>query len=469
MARRQFDTILLHLRHLIGGTVPEESDGDLLTRFAARQDEAAFETLLVRHGPMVLDVARRVLHNGHDAEDVFQVTFVVLAQQAGSVRKRHQWRAGSMVSPHRTALRARSRRIRRLQQERNGRQAATKRRLTSLRALEPILGEEVNRLPEKFRSAVVLCYFEGKSRKRPPALGWSPDTVKGRLERGRDLLRKRLTRRGMALSAAALATALEQHAVAGTVPSTLVISTLRLATLSGADAGAVLAAPAAALLSGVLRDMYWTKLKVALVLFLGLATLVGGSGWLARHTFAGPASSDGDLVALAPDPIKDNPAADREMKLPIERAVIHQEPGNNQLEATGIVANSWADHRLMGVAFTEATALAKEGKPRVPKGGNLSLLSMGPMLDSPDQVTVKSFVRRGNRLALEVDYTNAVAEGAQLRRNMPNRSSKCPSTFRRRLRAGGELARVAWNPAAISKPQPVKTRNRVHRPRRAGA
>ena len=74
------------LRHLVHATAAPLADATLLQRFAEHSDEAAFEVLLQRHGPMVVAVCRRVLGNGPDAEDAFQATFLVLARKAGSIR-----------------------------------------------------------------------------------------------------------------------------------------------------------------------------------------------------------------------------------------------------------------------------------------------------------------------------------------------------------------------------------------------
>src|SRR5262249_2555819 len=107
MASGQFSSILQHIRQLIGpGVTDQLTDSELLERFAARQDETAFQTLLQRHGPMVLGLCRSVLHDPNDAEDAFQATFLVLARKAGSIHKRHSLASWLYGVARRVALRA---------------------------------------------------------------------------------------------------------------------------------------------------------------------------------------------------------------------------------------------------------------------------------------------------------------------------------------------------------------------------
>src|SRR5262249_49915225 len=157
-----------------------------------------FAALLRRHGPMVWGVCRRLLPCTHDAEDAFQATFLVLVRKADSVVPRG--RVGNWLYgvAYRTALEARS--------------AASRRRARELQTARPahvtneqpdpdlwaLLDEELRRLPDNFRAAVVLCDLEGRTRKEAAQqLGWSEGTLSGRLARARELLAKRLTRRGV--------------------------------------------------------------------------------------------------------------------------------------------------------------------------------------------------------------------------------------------------------------------------------
>ncbi len=209
------------------------NDEQLLDWFLNRDDgsaEAAFRAIVVRHGPMVLGVCRHILNQLQDAEDAFQATFLVLARKAGSIRDRRVLARWLYEVAYRIAMRARTNGVRRRTHERQGGEMAAT--VTSDNhgwvELRPVLHEEVNRLPEKYRLPVILCYLEGKTNEEvAEQLKWPVGTVKGRLSRARDLLRSRLTRRGLALSAAFLVTALADGTViADVVPPRLVDETV---------------------------------------------------------------------------------------------------------------------------------------------------------------------------------------------------------------------------------------------------
>src|SRR5947209_2361714 len=187
------------------------TDGDLLEAFLTRRDEAAFEALLRRHGPMVLGVCRRVLDDADSADDAFQATFLVLARKAESIRKRPSVGSWLFGVAFRTALKARASAVRRRIHERAIMHPATTdpREEIVWRELRPLLDAEMDRLPEKYRAPLVLCYLEGKTNEEAAReLGWTKGTVSGRLARARDVLRQRLVRRGLDLTAGALAAVL---------------------------------------------------------------------------------------------------------------------------------------------------------------------------------------------------------------------------------------------------------------------
>src|SRR5262245_51558613 len=217
---------------LAAQTPPDVPDGELLDRFLRRQDEAAFAALVHRHGAMVLSVCRRVLRNPHDAEDACQATFLILARKAAAIRKRDavgSWLHGVAVRVARDLRAKLARRAARplaagddVARPPGGPEALT---WDEVRAA---LDEELRRLPEHYRAALVLCYLEGRSRDEAALqLGWSLATLRGRLERGRALLHARLVRRGLTLSAALVAGALAGDRAAGAAPARLVRQILR--------------------------------------------------------------------------------------------------------------------------------------------------------------------------------------------------------------------------------------------------
>src|SRR5262249_27337576 len=200
--------LLRHVRQLVSRAEPRlGTDAALLDRFTRLRDEAAFEALVARHGPMILGVCRRVLHDRHEAEDVAQATFLVLARKAPSLRRPDTLAAWLHGVAYRLALKCRRADLRR--RGREGRSvsaalvSADPREELTARDFITVLDEEIQRLPEAYRQPLVLCCLEGHTREETAALlGWTPGAVKGRLERGRSRLHARLARRGLTLSAA---------------------------------------------------------------------------------------------------------------------------------------------------------------------------------------------------------------------------------------------------------------------------
>ncbi len=243
------------------------SDEELLRQFHAARDESCFQALLRRHGPMVLDVCRSVLPNEADAEDAFQATFLVLARKARSVRKAAALGCWLHGVAFRTALRARAEFARRRKHEvRAARREAAAPDDLSWGDVRRVVHEELNRLAGHYRAPLVLCYLQGATQDEAARLlGLPKGTLKGRLERGRALLRARLVRRG--LGPAALLTAAAWPAAAAGLPPASVSATVRAAALLAAGkavTGAV-SAPVAGLTEGVLRTMFFAKLKLTAV------------------------------------------------------------------------------------------------------------------------------------------------------------------------------------------------------------
>jgi RNA polymerase sigma-70 factor (ECF subfamily) len=257
-------------------------DGQLLERFLSSRDEAAFELLVRRHGPLVLGVCRRVLGHQADAEDAFQATFLVLARRASSVVPRESVGAWLAGVARRTAHKAKLAAARRRERER--RWGALHPPTVAAEAGDDrasLVIREVERLPEHYRLAVVLCDLEGLPRREAARrLGWPEGTLSGRLARARQLLARRLLRLGAPLSAGAVAALAEP--AAAQVPVGLVSVTVRAAAqvAAGHPTAASVSPPVADLTEGVIQAMRFTKLKLAAVALLIVAVLGAGVGSL---------------------------------------------------------------------------------------------------------------------------------------------------------------------------------------------
>ncbi len=278
MATKAADTMLRSVRALAAGLVAEgESDQELLDRFVRERDEVAFAGLVERHGPMVLGVCRRALGDEHLAEDVFQATFLTLARNAATIRERSSlsgWLHGVALRLARKATVAAARARRkdaRPASEPDGPAAGA-----SWREVRQILDDELAKLPEQYRLPLVLCYLEGRSREEAAAeLGCEPGRLKGLLERGRERLRARLIRRGLA-PAAVSALMLTETALAAPVPPLLAVATARVVLSSTTNGLASCGASAAvrSLVEGG-RPMAGAKNLLLVVAFALAAGTVG--------------------------------------------------------------------------------------------------------------------------------------------------------------------------------------------------
>jgi RNA polymerase sigma factor (sigma-70 family) len=285
---RQPDSVLRHLhRAALLETRGGLTDGELLECFVARRDEAAFEALMRRHGPMVLGVCRRVLQNEADAEDAFQATFLVLVRKAVSVVPRAlvgNWLYGVA---HTTALKAKV--MNRKRREKESEAAAMPRPETPNEfwpLLQAALDEELSRLPDKYRVPIVLCELEGRPVKEAARqLGCPQGTVASRLSRGRALLTRRLARHGLTFAGAVLSAVLAQGAASACVPAPVMTATLKAASFvaaSEAAAAGVISARVAVLAEGVIKAMLLRKLKVAAIVLLTATLTVLGMGFVAH-------------------------------------------------------------------------------------------------------------------------------------------------------------------------------------------
>jgi RNA polymerase sigma factor (sigma-70 family) len=258
-----------------GATVSGLTDGELVDRFMARRGpfaEAAFAGLVRRHGPMVLRVCRGILHDHHDAQDAFQATFLILARKAGSLR------VGNSLGPWlhgvacRVASTARAATARRRAHE--SKAAGMTQSLVFDRVLDDVaqvVQEEIARLPDRYRAAVVLCDLEGHTYEEAAQLLRRPvGTIKSRLARGREYLRGRMIRRGVVPATVGGACVLSTQPAQSAVSTVSIAATSRLAAqvVTGFTRTDMIPSEVLCLMQGALRMMFLSKLKVAAAVVL---------------------------------------------------------------------------------------------------------------------------------------------------------------------------------------------------------
>jgi RNA polymerase sigma factor (sigma-70 family) len=279
-------------RGMVAETLADQSDRQLVEQFLAGRGEAVFEAILRRHGAMVYRVCWRVLQHHQDAEDAFQATFLVLAQRLRSVRKHASLASWLHGVAQRLALRAKAGVATRRRHEA---QASVCRTMppddVSWGEVRVVLDAELAALPEKWRLPLVLCFLEGRTQDEAAAqLGWSPRTLRRRLEEARTGLGRRLSRRGVAWSAALSAVLLSESAAWALLSPGLVDSTVKAVSVIAAGqaaAAGLISAKAAALTEGVLQTMLLSKIKVATALLLVVAAVGVGGNRLLVPTRAG--------------------------------------------------------------------------------------------------------------------------------------------------------------------------------------
>jgi RNA polymerase sigma factor (sigma-70 family) len=234
MVNGRANTALRHVARVFHeGTVTGLSDRQILERFVDRHDEAAFEALVIRHGPMVLNVCRQLLRDPHDVEDAFQAVFLVLVRKARGVRVEGSLGPWLYTVAHRVAARARANRRRLRTWEISAAvelAESTPDGTIDRLELAGLIQEELGRLPERLRAPVVLCYLQGLTHELAASqLGCPVGTIRSRLSRARAQLLTRMTRRGLALSAAGLVSALESNARAAAIPPIVRTKLIKLA------------------------------------------------------------------------------------------------------------------------------------------------------------------------------------------------------------------------------------------------
>jgi RNA polymerase sigma factor (sigma-70 family) len=312
------------------GTLCGLTDGQLLSRFtngAPESAHAAFSALVDRHGGMVLGVCRDILENADDAHDAFQATFLVLARRAKTVRRPESVGCWLHGVAQRISARARVDAARRRAYERRKGELCAQQSIDAdRREVDTSLHEEIQRLPEKYRAPIVLCYLESLTHDAAAAhLGWPVGTVRGRLARARDLLRTRLTRRGLAVAVgAAAATTITAEAA---VPAALREATVN-AAVSFATAGKPALVPLVATrvqtwIAAELGSPAVVTLKLALPTLLLAGVLAAGAGLATRAV--SDESAKTDPARPKPDS-QPNPATPRDDRTAIQGNWVTSQP-----------------------------------------------------------------------------------------------------------------------------------------------
>lgn len=280
------NTLLDHLRRSAKAPpAPGTSDAVLLDRFVRARDQASFEVLVWRHGPMVWKVCKRVVGHKQDAEDAFQATFVVLARKAVTIVTRPVLAGWLYKVAYRVALAARQAAVRRaareiapmidepVQLDVNGQPPD----------VWPVVDEEINRLPEKYRTAVVLCCLQGKTHEEAAQLlGCPTGTMSVRVMRARERLRSRLTQRGIMLPAAALTAALATASADASMPTALAYAAVGTVAALG-PSGPAASGSIFTLSEGVLRSMFLNKLRITLATMAAFCLIgTGVAAWTLR-------------------------------------------------------------------------------------------------------------------------------------------------------------------------------------------
>jgi len=286
-ANQSRNGLLQHLRKVAAvHTDRGLSDRELLERFVRARDDCAFTVLIERHGPMVLGVCQRALPDFHEAEDACQAAFLVLARKAASIRRKTSLSSWLHGVACRVAANLKRAHARRKTRERAAGAAAPRDPAAEVtwREVQTVLDVELQRLPERYRTPVVLCHLECMTRdEAAQQLGLSPTTLHGRLQYARGLLRASLTKRGLTLPAAVFAAALGEGVAQAALAPTFVVASARLARLIASGQSLTESAVASRVLAmtqEVAKTMFLTKLKLGAmaVLCTGLfAALISGS------------------------------------------------------------------------------------------------------------------------------------------------------------------------------------------------
>jgi RNA polymerase sigma factor (sigma-70 family) len=289
MIRVEEVSMLLGRPTPVADQLTAEADHALIERFADSRDGAAFAAVVARHGRMVYGVCRRAVRDAHLAEDAFQAVFLVLAANPGRAARASAVGGWLFGVARRVGLAARRRELRQSRRSKTARPRATEQ--PDFDDLLRVLDEELAALPDEFRAPLVACFLEERTLDEAARhLGWSVSTLRRRLERAKDLLRTRLTRRGATLAAGLFAGFLAQSASAAVPGRVLEAEPTALARALAAEIG---------------RGPVMLKASLAMVVVAlglgGMAAGLGGEGGGSGVDHRAPAPP-ADRAVIAPAP-----------------------------------------------------------------------------------------------------------------------------------------------------------------------
>jgi RNA polymerase sigma factor (sigma-70 family) len=406
------------------------SDGALLRRYVHARDEFAFEALLRRYGPMVLGVCRRLLGSSHDVDDAFQATFLILVRKAPAIGDGE--RVGSWLYgvAYRVAIRARAQaaRDRARHQPLADTPCPESPPATLAEEVRTLVDEEVSRLPVRYREAVVCCYFEGRTQEEAARLlGWPKGTVATRLNRARELLRSRLVRRGLPVSAGTLLGVLGHGKADAAVPPLLVRAALHTATQSLTSQ--VLPPAVSGLTGGLVRQIVLARATTVAIGLVSLALATGTAGLVYRTAAArdtrtlladarpmrgyawdtppllGGGTSPRSGADRQPSKTRAAPTPPRKSgsKAPAGR------PGDPPVQLAALVLAP--DCKLVAWVGADGTVTfwhQGPGRARISVKGGASLVGMQPL--TPDDQRLAEYLGLSNAISIQAAPGNAVGQ-----------------------------------------------------------
>jgi RNA polymerase sigma factor (sigma-70 family) len=379
MAIAVANRIVEHLRQtMLLREGKDVSDARLLECFIQHRDSTAFSLLVSRHGALVMGVCQRVLGNYHDAEDAFQATFLVLARKADQIKPREllaNWLFGVAFRAAAKARTANARRCARERQVKNMPEPIATRSDEIWRDLRPVIDRELCCMPDYYRAAVVLCDLQGRTGKDAAReLGCAEGTLHSRLARGRQLLAKRLRRRGLSISGFAVAAILAEGIGLVHVSPTCASAAVQAALCNTphALANGLVSTQAVGLAHSVVRDMFLTKVKAAASPFaaaFGSIVLLCTIGTVLRPTYPGSLASAFELRSEAAS----SPERGGSEQPAMDDGFITK-PGEYHLFGGDLIVRVWGekDRWRWNASFPQGTKSEKttlgSAKPQLTKG-----------------------------------------------------------------------------------------------------